>query len=133
MKDQGSMGKGIRLFHSKHSDMNRFKFRAWDKETKKMVINIEPFKNDFAVGTPLGNDWVIMQCTGLKDKNGTLIYEGDVLTPGGVVEFDDEIARYVLRSNEGSSTFSCDMHKDYEKEQEIIGNIYENPELLDKE
>lgn len=70
--------------------------------------------------------------TGLKDKNGKMIYEGDIvkrvklLTPDkiGVVEWIEDLLRYNV---ENMSLYS------FVNRAEIIGNIYENPELLKKE
>ena len=65
----------------------------------------------------------LMQFTGLKDKNGREIYEGDVLKTdwgyNGVVEWD------LFHFNKIQGTIS--------EECEIVGNIYENPELLENE
>ena len=74
---------------------------------------------------------ILMQCTGLKDKNGTLIFEGDILKYSGIVEWDNIQNRW-----------SCiDIHWNNRRERhslpyltsplEIIGNIHENPELLE--
>ena len=81
----------------------------------------------------------LMQYTGLKDKNGKDIYEGDVLDDGGVVEYFDNLAW----DGGGSihSGYYCKiwfLHKedgelDYGKgfeDVEVIGNIHENPELI---
>ena len=75
----------------------------------------------------------LLQCTGLKDKNGTLIYEEDIVDvlpedEYGVIEWDNITARYAIRiiSEKGCADFD----NYYGAELEVIGNIYENPELL---
>ena len=76
-------------------------------------------------------DWKLMQFTGLLDKNGKEIYEGDVVTRAG--------AGFATRRNTVSymdSGFSPFAYDDFGDEGyaasscEVIGNIYENPELL---
>ncbi len=89
------------------------------------------------------NAWRTMeaiQCTGLKDKNGKLIYEKDILLSPDVdepymviVEWDDEKAGYIIKvwiGKEFEYALSDDEIEDL-KYFEIIGNIYENPELLE--
>lgn len=84
----------------------------------------------------LNNPAILMQFTGLTDKNGVEIYEGDVLTNYGfasdmkirkfLVEWATQNSRYVLRDGKVKTSLF-----DYDVIQcEIIGNIYENPELL---
>ena len=67
---------------------NRFKFRAFDTFTEKMIKNTisvcngelyEHFNDGFSTKHDIGESAILMQCTGLKDKNGTLIYEGDIV------------------------------------------------------
>ena len=83
------------------------------------------------------DDIEILQCTGLKDKNGKLIYEGDILlslatkSHIGVVCWDKEKAYFKINGKgiayNALQTF-CSKNA-----FEVIGNIYENPELLEKQ
>lgn len=113
---------------------DRFRFRFWDKETKTMqkFPKVE-LRYRITLDKIFSNDKVIfMQCTGLKDKNGNLIYEGDI------VKFKTELfgkpkqiiwdeCHYILKD---TFIILCDMEiKQFGLE--VIGNIYENPELLE--
>ena len=72
----------------------------------------------------------ICQCTGLKDKNGKLIWENDIVKDDviyGVVKWDDANARYIIDDrDDGYQEYS-----DWWHEVEIIGNVFDNPELLE--
>ncbi|MDT2640445.1 YopX family protein [Enterococcus dongliensis] len=124
------------------------KFRAWDEDSKVMrswkdLILEKDGGDDFwligykenACITSFDHDQILMQSTGLKDKNGVEIFEGDIVKIIGDVLGDD---MSVIRFTEGG--FYLD-YKNLDTEFEllysidlpieIIGNIYENPELLE--
>ncbi len=73
------------------------------------------------------------QCTGLKDKNGKLIFEGDICEYGdsvGIIGYCESDAMFTFTYDENIQTdFSCIWGKNLE----IIGNIHDNPELLEVE
>ena len=116
--------------------MREIKFRAWNKQRKEMIIVEEiHFKynsivyDEGIITSPMKN-FEMMQFTGLKDKKGKEIYEGDVLENGFKdskykIIFED--GKFVADQLEGFGIF------DIEDEWEVIGNIYENPELLEVE
>lgn len=136
--------------------MREIKFRAWDNKYKEMIpdIHIAP-EYDWLVlsdndalaerdnrGRKSSEEYILMQYTGLKDKNGQEIYEGDVITWEGVdgsqsavvtwceglakfcvefdVEFDADGPAYGFSKQESESRIT------------VIGNIYKNPELLNE-
>lgn len=138
------------------------KFRAWDKENDRMIypstegvcfeldddgINILDVSGDYPEDhTFPAIDSFLMQSTGLKDKNGVEIFEGDIVK----VTDEDEAYSYISvvknYAEEGYPAFDIEYPSDWEYESnalstimsggyetiEIIGNIYENPELLEQ-
>lgn len=118
--------------------MNReIKFRVWDgKEMvslsiaiKRDLVGVQHDKEDGFELEPYYDGVVIMQYTGLKDKNGKEIYEGDVVrTAKGVTQviaWADYYSAFVAEIPGGDSPYRIDTS------DEIIGNIHENPELLE--
>ena len=81
-------------------------------------------------------DWVLMQFTGLKDKNGIEIYEGDIFNAELALADGNkkDISGRIVNWNNTLAGFTDGFHGFlYEhSEIEVIGNIYEDPELLDK-
>lgn len=121
--------------------MQNPKFRAWDKVSKKMVSNaytIDAWGRCSASVEYFGDvDWHVMQYTGLKDKNGKEIYEGDILACDKAKDGHQHISKVNFGwSPEGFYGFYWDSgyeirNVDYiDKRYSVIGNIYENPDLL---
>lgn len=110
------------------------KFRAWDSKSQRMYYQGEPDLEDIQSFFHHYNDNdELMQFTGLRDKNGKEIYEGDILKHRGhhrmeasVVVFSDGC--FNVGYHYGSSTKVKPML--INSKVEIIGNIHENPELL---
>ena len=113
--------------------MREIKFRVWDKRLKKMWEGGSVW---FGVGSCVdanstSDDVEIMQFTGLYDRNGKEIWEGDiVIIDGGlkwVCGWSDNHARFYFDTGL-HKTDDFDSHEPYNFE--VIGNIYENPDLL---
>jgi uncharacterized phage protein (TIGR01671 family) len=140
--------------------MREHKYKVWDKHLKKMLDFNEDQLSCYGYDPKTGNfilvtdaDYIWLQYTGLKDKNGVEIYDGDIIVKDEYLWFDDDkpnyrgtvewifsawqvVAHCVNKdksgisdginnglNDEGEDEGSCSMW-------EVIGNIYENPELL---
>ena len=130
------------------------KFRAWDKVSKQILLEDDLFFNEFVSVTDMfeDDDFSFLQYTGLKDKNGTEIYEGDIVSICHEDYQDEESEKsigkvaynllgeypafdiYVKtgRGVSGLESYSDEYNSFTNPEHviEVIGNIYENPELL---
>lgn len=108
------------------------KFRAWVKTQEKMIEVdqlglIEGARNCRGSGpngaTYYGDTFVLMQFTGLLDKNGKEIYEGDILSP----TFGHDPEAVTFEDGRFSTHYGFSKHT-----AKVIGNIYENPELFSR-
>jgi hypothetical protein len=111
--------------------MREIKFRAWDKERNRMLefglFDLDCGQWDTEIGSI--NDFPIMQYTGLKDKKGKEIYEGDIVKSRGYNDINEEERVFIetVEFNGGEFLPICE---EPSENYEVIGNIYENPELL---
>lgn len=128
--------------------MREIKFRAWEKTSESMVYDVQNVSRKRIIGESACEsfqevvdswEYETMQYTGLKDKNGKEIYEGDVVEYlDGEFSFIAKVAwsdwMWYLEGINPKESFMFDDVADNETaDVEIIGNIYENPELLEDE
>lgn len=126
--------------------MREIKFRAWDKEQKEWVKysitdnipifchNTSRWRTDKA-----GERFVLSQYTGLKDDNDREIYEDDIIKavsfakPIGIVKYSDENQAFIFNDlDKKYRGYSTALMNQFDDGFEILGNIYENPELLEE-
>lgn len=117
------------------------KFRAWDKETKAMngMAEIYRNRNQEIELRPRDEKIILMQSTGLHDKNGKEIFEGDILafeTDEGILNvniyWDSKHALFMFKSEKyKEEELLAELVENNTYPFEIVGNIYENPELLE--
>ena len=126
------------------------KFRAWTEEGKVMYYDVYPFKDDtlllsydeIAFDEVPASDFILMQSTGLLDKNGNEIFEGDIVkyeagcnTVTEEVVYDKNFAGFGVKDADAVIIFTFgELAEDIDLHSlEVIGSIYENPELLEEE
>lgn len=121
------------------------KFRAWDSVKKEMFTDtfaitesgqVVVVEQEFVTSTPdyiFVDHLIIMQSTGLVDKEGTEVFEGDILRHQiqteytFIVKYDKDKGRWY---GDGlSRTYRIDITTDFLKFYKVIGNAYENPEV----
>ena len=124
--------------------MNRpIKFRAWDYQEEKMITSYDDLTTGMHGTEPMPlipltggvvipywekskmdgqSHYELMQFTGLHDKNGVEIYEGDVYE----IDFGDGIYRHKVEIPE----FYRQINAHHLRRLEVVGNVFENPELL---
>jgi uncharacterized phage protein (TIGR01671 family) len=133
---------------------HEIKFKAWIKSRKEFAEHIFTMYNPFAMGEGITDidvtfddnlfetvtihqdDFELLQYTGLKDKNGTEIYEGDILSRNFFNSMDFWDSRRVVEIDpmHGVDAIPCcfsRMSNGEPSSYEVIGNIYQNKELLE--
>ncbi|WP_441395051.1 YopX family protein [Bacillus sp. RE35] len=138
--------------------MREIKFRAWDKEKQFMFTPTQveitqgenfakwdkwrpmawrdelPEEGAGGIGRALGDECELMQYTGLKDKNGKDIYEGDIIkSEDGIVStivYDEASFKSVWTHNDHVVNCILDNLFIRTLNPVVVGNIYENPELI---
>lgn len=138
--------------------MREFKFRAWSGKINTMSpptdfleLMTRPNRIKPEEVSSVFDHLIWMQYTGLKDRNGKEIYEGDVLVSDeiiggdednpiyctvGVVSWWEESARFFLVDEEGNMAewdYADDPMEWLDQGYTVEGNIYENPEMLEKD
>ena len=118
--------------------MRPIKFRAWDKKENRMMKPdvrwlIDPTDGSIynSIKDDYESDWVLMQFTGLHDKNGKPIFENDIVKH----HYHNQVC--LVQWSESRSQFELEFGEDWyplwpidSEHFEVLGNIYENPELL---
>ena len=129
--------------------MREIKFRVWVKDrkeifevilidyvTKKVTYLLERIGHLLNIRHDKFNDVELMQYTGLKDKNGKEIYEGDIVKLRanhgiGVIKYSNEWGAFVVEYVKSKPLVVLGMSY-YKEDIEVIGNVHKNPELMEE-
>jgi uncharacterized phage protein (TIGR01671 family) len=126
--------------------MHEIKFRAWDKDIGMYAVttlqwhacnqhNAWPFYPDACrpKNRTFGHNAILLQYTGLVDNEGREIYEGDVVRYAGIDSFifwEQESCSFRIKRSGKQTVQEVPLRKNILSQIRVIGNIYENPELL---
>jgi len=113
--------------------MREIKFRAW---TEVGMLTTDEIDNEgFWAHADNHPEWPLMQYTGLKDRLGREVYEGDIIRWGNITGgmHTEKVEYYVGTEGDGYQMAGFVLGCDWQEQFEIIGNIYENPELVPSE
>lgn len=109
--------------------MRQIKFRVWDEVAERMEFNIDPRIKDGSLH--------VMQYTGLNDKKGIEIYEGDIIKLETYWKEEDDHMKSIWEVEWHDAGFVLMEKGDFRTEIagenekiEVIGNIYQNPKLI---
>ena len=125
--------------------MREIKFRAWNTETNKMIINLKEmgvfalqsiYSIDEFLVIPTNEKYPLMQYTGLKDEKGVEIYEGDIVKYKYIsreqiaeIKYNKEKLGFDFADNKVNLSYAYNFRQI--NNIKVIGNIYENTELLE--
>lgn len=128
--------------------MEVIKFRAWESENREMLdiedLHWDDCTGEFTIRTTQYTDYFskneleLMQYTGLKDINGTEIFEGDIVAELGHYVNSDKLLYQKIQWKEN---YSCWLRGEYQRltpkniekyKIAVVGNIYNKPELLEE-
>lgn len=106
--------------------MNHIEFRAWDKELKRMWTQTE--LDSLPMRDLKRDDLIFMQYTGETDRDGEKIFKGDIFDSWGTI--------FEIIFQYGSFMFNCtdksQVKKLYPKSGVVVGNIYQNMDLIER-
>ena len=124
--------------------MREIKFRAWDKDLKRWtnysidddLLMFYDKQGECWEIDQEGKRFILCQYTGLKNFNGKEIYEGDIIRALdywiGVAKFFDKNPAFIFEAIDKNYRGSRVSMTQFDRHVKIIGNIYENPEMLEE-